>query len=481
MAGSQGWTVVAACALVAACSGPEPGSHPAPPERPNVLLVSIDTLRPDHLHCYGYHRDTSPVIDRLAAEGVLFENHISSTSWTLPAHAALFTGLSDSVHGCTETDRTLAAGHTTVAERFAAAGYVTAGFFSGPYLHPAFGLAQGFDSYVNCTSYASALDDSPNSDWAMDFGVMRASHRDITNPALTSAVTAWLATAREPFFVFVHMWDPHFDFIPPAPYDTMFDPDYQGQLSGEDFFFNPKVNRHMEARDLHHLIALYDGEIRWTDEHLGQIVNELERGNLLDRTVVVVTGDHGTEFFEHGGKGHRMTLFDEVIRIPLVVRYPPHLSAGRRVRAQTRMIDVAPTLLELTNMESTGLGAGRGLLPLAVGGDEVHPLLAISELDSVGHRLLSARTMEWKVLEDLRRGSLQYFELGQDPAELEPLASWENPRAGSIRTTYDEARASLRERAAETVDAAPTAHIPPEVREQLKGLGYLDKENDPSP
>ena len=120
---------------------------------PNILLISVDALRPDHLGCYGYGRATSPNIDKLAGEGALFENAISSTSWTLPAHAALFTGLADSVHGCTDTDRRLAENRHTLAERLKEAGYATVGFFSGPYLHSVFGVGQGFEEYVDCTSY----------------------------------------------------------------------------------------------------------------------------------------------------------------------------------------------------------------------------------------------------------------------------------------------------------------------------------------
>ncbi|MFQ5491669.1 MAG: sulfatase-like hydrolase/transferase, partial [Phycisphaerae bacterium] len=192
-----------------------PVTPAAPPVQPNVLLISIDTLRPDHLGCYGYDRPTSPRIDRLASEGVLFENHISSTSWTLPAHAAMFTSLVDSVHGCTDTDKKLSDSMVTLAERFSSAGFDTVGFFAGPYLHPAFGLAQGFDQYEDCTSYAQTLDSTPVESWAMDPKIMQDSHQDITTPAVLEAVKSWLAGHTSGrFFMFVHLWDVHFDFIP---------------------------------------------------------------------------------------------------------------------------------------------------------------------------------------------------------------------------------------------------------------------------
>lgn len=229
---------------------------------PNVLLISIDTLRADHLRCYGYPRDTSPAIDRLASQGVLFEWHISSSSWTLPAHAAIFTSLPDSVHGCYESDRRLSDELTTLAERFRAADYRTVGFFAGPYLHPAFGLGQGFDDYQDCTSYHETLENQPASKWAMDPTVMRRSHADVTNPTVFEAFHRWLAEHHErPFFMFVHFWDCHFDFIPPEPYRHRFDPDYAGDITGENFFFDPRVNAALPKRDIEHLEALYDGEI----------------------------------------------------------------------------------------------------------------------------------------------------------------------------------------------------------------------------
>ncbi|MBU0617850.1 MAG: sulfatase-like hydrolase/transferase, partial [Planctomycetes bacterium] len=188
---------------------------------PNILLISVDALRPDHLGCYGYGRATSPNIDKLAGEGALFENAISSTSWTLPAHAALFTGLADSVHGCTDTDRRLAENRYTLAERLKDAGYATVGFFSGPYLHPVFELGQGFDEYVDCTSYPELTERNGIDAKAVDSAsVHERSHRDITNPRVYERASAWLTeNKRRPFFMFVHMWDVHFDFIPPPPYD----------------------------------------------------------------------------------------------------------------------------------------------------------------------------------------------------------------------------------------------------------------------
>ena len=210
--------------LLAACGSKQP-------QGPHVLLISIDTLRPDHLSCYGYEHETSPRIDRLASEGVLFENHISSSSWTLPSHTALFTSLPDFVHGVTDSRSTaLAPSFTTLAERFRRAGWDTAGFFSGPYLHPSFGLGQGFDRYENCTGYAEDFEGREVEDWVFDRDLMLNSHQDVTGERVLESVTTWLEQRETgPFFAFVHLWDPHFDFVPPAPWDEHFDPGLRGR------------------------------------------------------------------------------------------------------------------------------------------------------------------------------------------------------------------------------------------------------------
>ena len=475
-------SLATALVLLPACEQSAPAAKPWEPaepvlERANVLLISIDTLRPDHLSCYGYNRNTSPRIDQLAAEGVLFENHISSTSWTLPAHAALFTSLPDSVHGCMDTDKRLADNRVTLAERFAAAGYQTAGFFSGPYLHPAFGLGQGFEHYQNCTSYAAALDSAPVEKWAMDGGMMKSSHHDITNPTVYAAVHAWLEQHNEkPFFLFVHMWDVHFDFIPPAPYDKRFDPDYTGTITGENFFFNPRINKDMPKRDLEHLIALYDGEIAWTDEHVGKIVDNLKAKGLLDNTVIAITADHGTEFFEHRNKGHRTTLFDELIRIPLIVRYPAGLPQNTHIDMQTRLIDVGPTLLALAGCPQASDVMGHSLVPLARRNPLDFDNVAVSELFSVGHRMRSIRNLDWKLMDVMEQQARIYFDLQADPREQRPIGDLSVGLGASLNQLYIETVRDLAKRHEAMPTRVESSDVPADVRRQLESLGYVGQQ-----
>jgi len=441
-----------------------------------VLLISIDTLRADHLGCYGYGPDTSPRLDALAAEGVLFESHISSSSWTLPAHTSLFTSVPDSVHGCVEaTNTALAPEFTTLAERFRDSGYRTAGFYAGPYLHPAFGVAQGFETYKGCAPGLGDLDQDDAEQWAMDPDVMRRSHHGVTNGAVYRSAHEWLEQARdEPFLCFVHLWDPHFDFVPPEPYDTMFDPGYEGDINGIDFFFNQKILRgEISERDREHILALYDGEIRWTDKHLGMLLDDLEAWGLEQDTIVVVTSDHGTEFWDHDAIGHRTTLYDELIHVPLVIR-APGLPRGVRVAEQTRAIDVAPTLYQLAGIAGNREAMGASLVPLAHGEGEGR--VALSELYSVGRQLRTVRSPEAKLMEDLASGSRFWFDLAADPGERSARGE-----LGARGEALWEQRAVILREVGEGLARRPgdprSTSLPRGVLDSLSSNGYLGGED----
>jgi arylsulfatase A-like enzyme len=484
---------VSLLALAAAAVAAWPSGCSPAEKHPNVLLISIDMLRPDHLRCYGYGQPTSPTIDRFAQEGVLFENHFASSSWTLPSHAAIFTSLPDSLHGCTDTDRKLDSSAVTLAERFQAAGYATAGFFSGPYLHPAFGLDQGFEHYEDCAAYASRIDGRPPSEWAMNKDVMVESHRDVSGERVYGAVKKWFdARPRKPFFLFVHLFDVHFDFTPPPPYDKQFDPTYPGWVDGRNFLFDGRYSKDMEPRDLQHLYALYDGEIAWTDSIVARIRADLEKAGVLEDTVIALTSDHGTEFFEHDDKGHRKTLFDEVLRTPLVVRYPAKLPAGKRVAELSRGIDVGPTLLELAGFPAPKDVFGTSLVPLvsgSAGGRPPRVGRVVSELASVGHNLRAVRTLKWKLIDNIGTPEHWYFDLQKDPGEKFPLTDFDSELGQKASSGYEaevdainafSERAQYERRMVPAARGALSTGLPAEVRKQISDLGYGGPEPAPA-
>ena len=465
------------------CGGPK-----APP-RPNVVLISIDTLRPDHLGCYGYRRNTSPEIDAIAADGALFEQHISSAPWTLPAHTAMFTSVPDSVHGVTSPiGKRLAEEFVTLPESFQTAGYSTAGFFAGPYLHPAFGLGQGFDRYIDCVNTVpdEALDEENK--WSMENEVLRASHHGVTNDKVYDQWKSYYEEAGtqaagpddKPFFAFVHLWDVHFDFEPPAPYDTMFDPDYTGPITGRNFFTDPRINAKLPKADREHIIALYDGEIRWTDTFIGKIRKDLESKGLWENTIVVITSDHGTELFDHGGKGHRTTLFDELIHIPLIVHFPKEVYGGKSFPQQTHMIDIGPTLRDLAGLPPVAMTMGDSLAPLLRGTIKTRPSsTAVSELYDVGRELRSVRTESSKLIHDsASKQKKSWYDLTIDPGEQNRRTVRATDRSRHLNKMYTDAqtwiRGGLQRRPAGPARAEPSA----EIQRSLQAMGYTGDESE---
>jgi arylsulfatase A-like enzyme len=443
-------------------------------ERPDIVLVSIDSLRHDHLGCYGYPKDTSPTIDALAAEGVRFSNAVSTTSWTLPSHAALFTGLYDSSHGVVDNGLRLGDEHVTLAEVLQDAGYQTAGFYGGPYLHPTFGFGQGFETYQSCMTRLA--DDLPGRRVRRQArAVLGAAHADVTGPRLLEEVGAWVdSVGGRPFFLFLHMWDVHYDYVPPERYVEMFDPGYPGDLTGAGFARDPRIRRDMPARDLRHLVALYDGEIRFSDDILGEIFGLLEGRGRFAEALVVVTADHGEEFFEHGGKGHQNTLFEEVLRVPLVMRWPGAIPAGRVVELQVRLIDVMPTILSLAEVPLPLLIQGRDLSPL-LRGEELAPRAALAEL-LVDDRRIRALRSNGEKLVSYGEERFQHFDLQQDPGEQEPLAKGSDRFAGAREALElaTERALAFRERLGDR--RAAEAPLDREMCERLKALGYLSPE-----
>ncbi len=464
--------IAALCTLGAACDGGEPGRT----RRPNIILVSIDSLRPDNLGSYGYPRNTSPFLDELAAGGVRFQNAVSTTSWTLPAHAAMMTGLYDSTHGLVDNGLRLGEGHVTLAELLEGEGYQTAGFFGGPYLHPTFGLGQGFQTYQSCMT----VTDDATSGAVVRRGARAESghsHADVTGPRTRAEVSAWVERGvAEPYFLFLHMWDVHYDYIPPPEYIERFDPDYAGEIDGSGFSTDERLHAGMPARDLRHLIALYDAEIRFTDDTLREIFNVLEAAGHLSDTLVVVTADHGEEFFEHDGKGHQQTLFDEVLRVPLIVWWPGRLPAGSVISDQVRLIDLMPTLASYAGAGRQLAVQGRDLAPLLEGGS-LPPEPALAELLAEGLSMRALRTNVAKAMRFRDDFPALLFKLGVDPGEQAPIvpnAPLEDERrhyALQLRDTVQ--RAQDLKRALRNTQPEP-AQPDPELLKRLQALGYLE-------
>jgi arylsulfatase A-like enzyme len=314
---------------------------------PNILLVTVDTLRADHLSCYGYGWKTSPNIDKLAAEGTKFSNAYTPIPLTGPAHLSLFTSRYPQEHGAVRNGIAMATEQplVTLPQYLRANGYNTAGFISGwPLTGRLTGINEWFDHYDETLTRKFQLFNSAR--WA----------EDVTPPAIT-----WLkqnAGGNKPFFAWVHYFDPH------SPYDFR-----------EHFADLPKSGSSMppESTDAEtrERIRAYDTEIAYMDWHLGKLLNVLEELKVADSTLVVLTADHGESLGEHDYVGHGRHLYQNIIRVPLIIRWPGKVKAGQTVPASVSLLDIAPTISDLTAQSKPA----QGKVALTFGGRSLAPAL----------------------------------------------------------------------------------------------------------
>ena len=474
------WRLVRAiCLLSVVASLLACGGGGAQSIRPNVLLISIDTLRADHLSSYGYVRPTSPNIDRLAREGTLFTRAYASSSWTIPSHMTMFTSLPPSLHGVDDVGKRLDPARITLAQRLRDSDYQTAAFVSGPTMHAAFGFDRGFDRYENTSTFTD--EDFTRGDATRPTAATRhRSHQDVTSPVVAERVEHWIdADARPPFFLFVHFWDPHYDYIPPPPYDTRFDPSWKGDFDFSNVEYNMAISADMPARALRHLVALYDGELAFTDAAVGRLIGALEQRGWLDNTLIALTSDHGEEFFDHGGKGHMTTLFEEMLHVPLIFRMPSAVRAGRRSDAIFGSVNLMPTLLGVVGVTPGPEAVGRDLSAHLAGEDPPAGLWAFAEL-SLRRKfpLYAARLADRKYIADVTAKSplamdLSYYGLSSDPEEQHP-----RPATDDAGKQFEEhLRAHLAEmdavRAGLPRGKDAGAELGEETKRQLRALGYL--------
>ena len=461
--------------LLAACGGPA-----AAPDAPHVVLLTLESLRTDHVGAYGGASRSrpevpvTPALDAFAARATVYEDAHSVTSWTLASHASLFTGLYPTAHQTDGPRDRLDDSVPTLAEALASRGYQTAGFVSGPYLRRRHNLQQGFESWdESAASLTNAL-----------------AHDDVTSPQLLAAVERFLAEARDPerpLFLFAYLWDSHFDYVPPPPYDTMFvGPDCE-RVEVRDFDRNPALHPGMPKGQLAWLLAQYAGEVRWTDFHVGAVLTALEAHGIWDEALVIVTADHGEEFFEHGAKGHKHNLHAETTRVPLIVKYPGQ-RAGRRDARLVSGVDLVPTILEQVGAEADFPVHGLSLLaPPPAERAILFELRALEytreargEVTRQGRRWSALREGDWKLVWSGPDGEAapppedggELFDVRRDPGELRSLGSAPDERRSQLLRSF-EAEIARARRDAARYRRGGEATLSPAEREQLEALGYL--------
>jgi arylsulfatase A-like enzyme len=436
-------------------------------ERPSFVILLVDTLRADYLGAYGFEGVISPNLDRLAAESLLFENCFANAPWTKPSIATLFTSLPPAVHGVTGMGRATWFGKgglievlpdeaETMAERFRSAGYRTAAFVGNSFLSPRHGFSQGFEVFERKRETK---------------GLLASARRWLSDQA---------ADRGAPFFLYLHVMDVH------GPYDAPRQ-DYEEVLRQIDRGVSRTLTRgelaqipgylrttewldEEEPRRLESWRAKYGAGVHAFDRTIGPFLDELRASGILDRTYVVLTSDHGEELLEHGGWNHGNNLYDHQLHVPLLIRKPLALDAGRRIASLVSLIDLLPTVFALSGLAPPEGVLGRDFSAALRGGEDAGPVAVFASAVNGNPRVQAVRTVSHKLIWDERRGELELYDLAADPREARDRSA-EDPGVVSELKSY------LREHL-ETNETR--AHLAPEtvplgdgLRERLRALGYV--------
>lgn len=414
----------------------------------NVILISLDTWRADGLSCVDDERVSTPNLDRFAAEGRRFARHYTSSPWTLPAHTSLFTSLFPVQHGVIAKDHRVPRDAPDFPSLLRARGYRTAAFTGGGFLSAYYGFHRGFDSY-------------------------RAANLGVVD--LVERANRWLEDAPRPFFLFLHTYEIHSPYAPPEPLRsrrvTTHDSELPVEVREDDIQERIDAGT-LTASDRRYTSELYHAGIEWTDHALGDLFAKLDTLGLRDDTMVIVTSDHGEELFEHAGIGHGQTLFEEVLRIPLLVRAPGFTHAGEVVTQLTRIEDVAPTIFDWLDLPVPASWSGRSLrstpenatfqlahLRFLYASHEA-PALVIGREKVIEADPAYARTRD--------ASTIRVFDLERDPEERSPLAPTD-PRTLALRDRLHHDLRFFRTKALE----ADVGVLPPEEQRELDALGYF--------
>ncbi len=416
----------------------------------NLLLISLDTLRADHLGAWGYPRNTSPRLDELAARSVVFRRAVAQAGSTIPSHGSLFT--SQYPAAVTNVAEGLSAAAETLAEVLQRQGFATWGFVDGANVRAEFGFAQGFDHYE---------DDR--------VGVRR----------LINRAKRWIRGHPAPrFFLFLHTYDIHTPYKAARPYVALFgDPDYRGGFRPDTRYFRAAEKRAepMGKRERDEVIARYDAGIRSTDQQVGHFLDWLGRRGLLEDTLVVVVSDHGEEFLEHGRFGHQQLYLDPNLRVPLLFHHPS--LRPRTIDQTVELTNVAPTVLEMLGVSGLPSAVGSSLAPWLRGAEmSIEPIAYAEKGGRAAQRTVV--TDRYQLLSGGARWKTQLYDLLDDPDATRDISS-KHPEVTAklyqaLRSRHRQAVRTRRTLVSGDASRKDRPGLREKVRRELEVLGYLE-------
>ena len=446
-------------ALLLSCWS-EPAPDSARSDLPNIVLVSMDTVRRDHLTAYGYHRDTSPFLTALAEQGALFTNSYAQAPATLPTHASIFSGQYGQDHQVFGNDRRLEDDTVTLAEHLADHGYATFAAVSSMRFLPELGILQGFETIETL--------------WGRG--------KNKRSDAVTDSFVEFAATESRPIFGFLHYFDVHAPYAPPAPFRTQFQPPRPDLMAPEESIDFIQANRYkaVSGEILSYLQGLYDGGIASLDDELKRMVSSLRFANGRS-TLFIFFSDHGEAFKEHGYLGHSTWMYEELVQVPLLVVWAGRIAGGQRIDALAQSVDLYPTILDLIDLPAPQGLAGRSLAgPLT--GQGAAPVVTVQGFVDVlplyqSHRHWGvAATLGEKRLKLVKHKGEEYrlYRLDQDPAGDRDVIIGHQAEAAAmvalaeeLGMPLDHQRKGLRKSGERLVNTRE--------QEQLRALGYIDE------
>ena len=394
------YPLLLAATFLAGCSSEDP------PPRPNIVVYLVDTLRQDHLGLYGYERETSPSVDALAEDSIVFKQAYATSAWTKASTGSLLTGLHPRQHGATSRSSPLSSQAKLLSEYLSPIGYFCAGLVTNPFVVEHWGFNRGYDVFEDLGENLPSVG-----------GWMQIQAEQVNQRAFE------VLDGRpddQPFFLYLHSIDPHGPNIPIEPYDTLFTDNPRPPGVASMLAMRP------QARRVKNTIALYDSEIRYSDDQFGNFIQGLKDRGLYEDTVIWFVSDHGEEFLDHGRGGHGTQLFNEVVEVPLILKLPGQDHGGQLVDTPVSLVDVMVTQLYLLERHAPETLAGRDLLQLLGAAPEPAPVFLDLNLVAGGKKVLHVSKGvvlgDYKYFEELAPEPRQFlFNVREDPDEMDNL------------------------------------------------------------
>ena len=461
-------------------------------QRPNILLIVLDTLRADRMSCYGYRRDTTPFLKRFSENARLYRDVVSTAPWTLPSHASIFTGLYPSAHGATWKSLHLSNELVTMAEFFASKGYETAGFCNNPIVSEDLGMTQGFETYLEMWHEGVF---NPALFYRMSWMALRILGKNDHGALRTNRwVMDWFRHFHDPgrpYFAFVNLMECHLWFDAPDGFHEQYLRDNHSRrvenISMDDVISLLMKDITLSEEEWRDFGDIYDGDLHYLDGILEKLFDFLEENTDMENTIVIITSDHGEHLGEHLLIDHQLSLYEPLLRVPLIIRMPNHLPPLPDVQESVQTVDIFPTLLDASGFEETASRMNLQGNSLTRNGDGGHDCLiaeyeipeeriagwlaenpGAEEIEKLNRRLKSIQVGSMKYIWS-SKGDSELYDLASDPGELENLGSERPVEASALNKRLTEWLASFEHK----TESGGKKELDSVTRQRLKALGYI--------